>query len=145
MTKNDFAITPPMGWNSYDYYDTAVTEEQVKANADFMAKHLKAYGYEYIVVDIEWYSNDAATKRDKYQYIPFGDDEIDEYGRFIPSPTRFPSSKNGESFFLHSLHKSPSLSFIPPSKPIFSLHIQQFFLPNNPINFLLILISIYNE
>ena len=77
MTKNDFAITPPMGWNSYDYYDTAVTEEQVKANADFMAKHLKAYGYEYIVVDIEWYSNDAATKRDKYQYIPFGDDEID--------------------------------------------------------------------
>ncbi len=28
-----FAITPPMGWNSYDYYDTTVNEEQVKKNA----------------------------------------------------------------------------------------------------------------
>lgn len=98
MNKNDFAITPPMGWNSYDYYDTTVTEKQVKANADFMAEHLKEYGYEYVVVDIEWYSNDAGTQRDKFQYIPFGDDEIDEYGRFIPSPTRFPSSKNGAGF-----------------------------------------------
>ncbi len=98
MNKNDFALTPPMGWNSYDYYDTAVTEDAVKANADFMAQNLKRYGYEYVVVDIEWYSNDAATKRDKFQYIPFGDDEIDEYGRFIPSPNRFPSSKNGAGF-----------------------------------------------
>ena len=24
--KNDFAPTPPMGWNSYDYYDTTVNE-----------------------------------------------------------------------------------------------------------------------
>ena len=30
MDKNKFALTPPMGWNSYDYYDTTVTEEQVK-------------------------------------------------------------------------------------------------------------------
>jgi hypothetical protein len=98
MNKNDFAVTPPMGWNSYDYYDTTVNEEQVKANADYMAKHLKKFGYEYIVVDIEWYSNDAGTKRYEHQYIPFGDDEIDEYGRFIPSPSRFPSSKNGAGF-----------------------------------------------
>ena len=108
MNKNDFAITPPMGWNSYDYYDTTVNEEQVKANADYMAKHLKKFGYEYIVVDIEWYSNDAGTRRSEHQYIPFGDDEMDEYGRFIPSPSRFPSSKNGAGFkpladYCHSL------------------------------------------
>ena len=24
MNKNKFAIIPPMGWNSYDYYDTTV-------------------------------------------------------------------------------------------------------------------------
>lgn len=98
MNKNDFAITPPMGWNSYDYYDTTVTEEQVKKNADFMAKNLKQFGWEYVVVDIEWYSNDAGTRRKEYQYIPFGDDEMDEYGRMIPSPNRFPSSKNGAGF-----------------------------------------------
>ncbi len=34
----------PMGWNSYDYYDTTVTEEQVKANADYMAANLKDCG-----------------------------------------------------------------------------------------------------
>lgn len=98
MNKNDFAKTPPMGWNSYDYYDTTVNEEQVRANADFMAKKLKEYGWEYIVVDIEWYSNDAGTKRDKFQYIPFGDVEMDEYGRMQPAPGRFPSSVGGKGF-----------------------------------------------
>ena len=52
MDKNKFAVTPPMGWNSYDYYNTAVTEDEVRANAQFMAEHLKNYGWEYIVVDI---------------------------------------------------------------------------------------------
>lgn len=98
MNKNDFAKTPPMGWNSYDYYDTTVNEEQVRANAAFMAEKLKEYGWEYIVVDIEWYSNDAGTKRDKFQYIPFGDVEMDEYGRMQPAPGRFPSSAGGKGF-----------------------------------------------
>ena len=56
MNKNNFAPLPPMGWNSYDYYDTTVTEDAVKANADYMAAHLKEFGWEYIVVDIEWYA-----------------------------------------------------------------------------------------
>ena len=108
MNKNEFAPTPPMGWNSYDYYDTTVTEQQVKANADYMAANLKQYGWEYVVVDIEWYSNDAGTKRDKFQYIPFGDDEMDAYGRLQPAPDRFPSSIGGKGFapladYVHSL------------------------------------------
>ncbi len=105
--KNSFAPTAPMGWNSYDYYCTAVTEDEVKANADYMAKNLKQFGYEYVVIDIEWYSNDAATT-DEYQYIPFGDNVMDEYGRFQPSPLRFPSSADGSGFtklaeYVHSL------------------------------------------
>lgn len=108
MNKNDFALTPPMGWNSYDYYDTTVTEAEVRANADYMAAHLKEYGWEYIVVDIAWYSNDAGTKRKQFQYIPFGDDEMDAYGRLQPSPNRFPSSTGGKGFaplaeYIHSL------------------------------------------
>ena len=106
--KKDFLTTPPMGWNSYDYYDTTVTEADIRKNAEFMAKNLKEFGYEYVVVDIEWYSNDAGTKRDKYQYIPFGDDEMDEYGRLLPAPKRFPSSVGGNGFkpladYVHSL------------------------------------------
>ena len=98
MDKNKFAVTPPMGWNSYDYYDTAVTEEEVKANARYMAENMKESGWEYVVIDIEWYSNDAGTRRQEYQYIPFGDDEMDAYGRFQPSPNRFPSSAGGKGF-----------------------------------------------
>lgn len=98
MHKNDFAKTAPMGWNSYDYYDTTVTQAEVVANADFMADRLREYGWEYIVVDIEWYSNDAGSRREEYQYIPFGDDEMDEYGRLLPSPVRFPSAADGSGF-----------------------------------------------
>ena len=108
MDKNKFAVTPPMGWNSYDYYDTTVTEEEVKANARYMAENMRESGWEYVVIDIEWYSNDAGTRRQEYQYIPFGDDEMDAYGRFQPSPNRFPSSAGGKGFaplaeYIHSL------------------------------------------
>ena len=108
MNKNKFAVTPPMGWNSYDYYDTTVNEEQVKANADYMATHLKDYGWEYVVIDIEWYSYDTGSQRERYQYIPFWKMEMDEHSRLLPCPDRFPSSVNGQGFrpladFIHSL------------------------------------------
>ncbi|MCI8624018.1 MAG: glycoside hydrolase family 27 protein [Provencibacterium sp.] len=88
----------PMGWNSYDYYDTTVNEEQVKANARFMAEHLKDAGWEYIVADIQWYAKNAGTMRDRYQYIPFGEMEMDGYGRLQPDSSRFPSSADGKGF-----------------------------------------------
>ena len=99
---------PPMGWNSYDYYDTAVTEQEVLANAEYMAQNLKEYGWEYIVVDIQWYAHKAGTRRQECQYIPFGQVEIDEYSRLWPCPDRFPSSVGGHGFkpladYIHGL------------------------------------------
>lgn len=98
MSKKLMLKKPPMGWNSYDYYDTTVNEDQIKANVDYMAKNLKKYGWEYVVIDIEWYSYDAGTMRDKHQYIPFWKVAMDEYSRLIPCPDRFPSSVNGQGF-----------------------------------------------
>lgn len=98
MNKNNFALSAPKGWNSYDYYDTSVTERDIMANADYMAEHLKSFGYEYVVVDIEWYSRDAGTRRPEVQYIPFGDDAMDAYGRLQPAENRFPSSADGTGF-----------------------------------------------
>src|SRR5215216_2281987 len=56
---NRLAPAPPMGWNSWDSYGTTVREEHVKANADAMARDLKKYGWQYIVVDIQWYEPQA--------------------------------------------------------------------------------------
>ncbi len=106
--KNQVALQPPMGWNSYDYYNTMVTEEQVKANADFMAKNLKPFGWEYIVVDIQWSDPNAGSLNPDVQYVPFTHFCLDQYSRQIPAENRFPSSAGGKGFkpladYIHSL------------------------------------------
>jgi hypothetical protein len=88
------APTPPMGWNSWDSYGPAIREDEVKANADAMASRLKPYGWQYLVVDIEWYQPDAHA----HGYIARGKVTMDQYGRFVPSPNRFPSAANGNGF-----------------------------------------------
>ena len=95
---------PPMGWNSWDCYGAAVTEAQVRQNAEYMAKNLKECGWEYIVVDIEWFQPTAGS----HEYEPFSDLCMDEYGRLLPAENRFPSAKNGAGFkpladYIHSL------------------------------------------
>lgn len=88
------AKTPPMGWNSWDCFGAAVNEEQVLQNAEYMRDHLKEFGWEYVVVDIEWYQPTATT----HEYEPFSSLVMDEFGRLIPAENRFPSAKNGEGF-----------------------------------------------
>ena len=100
----DFAPTPPMGWNSWDCYGPTVTEQEVRANADYMATHLKECGWEYVVVDIRWYvGNDKAHGYNEKDPII----SIDEYGRLVPAVNRFPSSSDGKGFkpladYIHS-------------------------------------------
>jgi len=88
------ALTPPMGWNSWDSYGPTVREEEVKANADYMAEHLAKFGWQYIIVDIEWYQPNSKA----HGYIPGGAVTVDEFGRFIPAPNRFPSAADGQGF-----------------------------------------------
>lgn len=96
--KNAVAKNPPMGWNSYDYYDTTVYEKDVRANAEYMTKHLKPFGYEYIVVDIQWSDPDAGKNRPQEQYISFNHICLDEYSRQLPTENRFPSAANKAGF-----------------------------------------------
>ena len=98
------ASTPPMGWNSWDCYGAEVTEETVRKNAEYMAKYLKPYGWEYIVVDIQW----AGANASGHGYEPFADLAMDKYGRLLPAVNRFPSAKGGKGFkpladYVHSL------------------------------------------
>ncbi|MBE5800507.1 MAG: glycoside hydrolase family 27 protein [Clostridiales bacterium] len=98
------AQTPPMGWNSWDCYGAAVTEADVRRNAKYMAEHLKPFGWEYVVVDIQWYQPTAVN----HQYEPFSALTMDEYGRLTPALNRFPSAAGGAGFkpladYVHSL------------------------------------------
>jgi alpha-galactosidase len=88
------APTPPMGWNSWDAYGTTVREDQVKANADAMARSLARYGYRYVVVDIQWYQPTASS----YDYKPGAQLAMDEYGRLVPAGNKFPSGAHGAGF-----------------------------------------------
>lgn len=109
------AQTPPMGWNSYNCFGSAVHEDEVKGNADYMAAHLKQYGWEYIIVDFLWsYDNPpGSTIGNPFQkqledgsYVPWL--TMDEYGRLMPNPNKFPSAFAGKGFkplsdYVHSL------------------------------------------
>lgn len=91
------APTPPMGWNSWNSFGTEVTEEQIKAVADYMAEHLKDYGWEYVVVDAGWYHPPTFTTPEWNDH-PEPPQLIDEYGRLLPDPVKFPSSQGGKGF-----------------------------------------------
>lgn len=69
-----------------------------------MARHLKQYGWEYIVVDIQWYEPGAGS----FQYRPFAPLCMDGFSRLVPAENRFPSAANGKGFrplseYVHSL------------------------------------------
>jgi len=104
LAKSMVAQTPPMGWNSWDCYGAAVTEDEVRGNAAYMATHLKDYGWEYVVVDIQWYEPGAVSSR----YRPFVPLCMDDYSRLVPAENRFPSARGGRGFkpladYVHSL------------------------------------------
>ncbi len=84
---------PPMGWNSWDCFGSLVTEDQVRATADYMANHLRPFGWQYVVVDIRWYEPSAGL------HSPLSGGGVrDEFGRYQPAPNRFPSANYGRGF-----------------------------------------------
>jgi alpha-galactosidase len=99
-----WALTPPMGWNSWDCYGPTVTETEVKEAADYMSVNLKQFGWKYIVVDIRWYV-DNTTAGGYNEKDPIFN--LDKWGRYTPSVKRFPSAADGKGFkiladYIHS-------------------------------------------
>lgn len=93
----ELAQKPPMGWNSWNCLGIEATEDQVKAVADYMAEHLKEFGWEYVVVDAGWF-HPATFTTPEWNHHPAPPQLIDEYGRLIPDPVKFPSSAGGKGF-----------------------------------------------
>jgi len=92
---NKIALTPPMGWNSWNCFAGSVSAEKVKAAADEMIKKgLINHGWTYINIDDYWEtkpgSNDPTLQGDPR----------DQDGFIIPNK-RFPDMKNLSSY-IHS-------------------------------------------
>jgi hypothetical protein len=91
------ALTPPMGWNSYDSFDANVKESDVKAAADAMKTLLQPYGWNTVVIDYRWYDPE---------------DVIDANGRYLPSTSKYPSATGSDGFkSVASYVHSQGLSF----------------------------------
>ncbi|KAJ7945458.1 Alpha-galactosidase [Quillaja saponaria] len=92
--NKEHAGTPPRGWNSYDSFCWTVSEEEFLQSAEIVSQRLKPQGYQYVVVDYLWYRRKVPGA-----YVEsLGFDVIDEWGRMIPDPDRWPSSKGGKGF-----------------------------------------------
>ena len=97
------APTPPLGWNSWDSYGLTVTEQEFRANVDWLNANLKQYGWEYVVVDEGWYlKNPESNGKPAWQFT------LGPNGRYFPAANRFPSAAGDRGFkpladYVHSL------------------------------------------
>jgi len=80
------ALTPPMGWNSWNTFEVNVTESLIKEVADQMVTNgMQAAGYNYIVVDDGW----EALQRDSL-------------GNLVPDPAKFPHGMKALADYVHA-------------------------------------------
>ena len=79
------ALTPPMGWNSWNRFGCDVNEQLIRETADAMVSSgMKAAGYQYVVIDDCWQG------------------ERDALGFIQPDRGRFPSGMKALADYIHS-------------------------------------------
>ena len=96
VVGDEIALTPPMGWNSWNCFAHEVSAERVKAAADAMVKSgLINHGWTYINVDDFWQNH--RDSQDPTLHGPFRDSQ----GNVVPN-SRFPDMK-GLAGYIHGL------------------------------------------
>jgi alpha-galactosidase len=84
--SSGLALTPPMGWNSWNKFACNVSEDLIKGTADAMVKSgMKDAGYEYVVIDDCW-----QVSRDANSNI-------------VADPQRFPHGMKVVGDYIHSV------------------------------------------
>ncbi|MFC3572106.1 glycoside hydrolase family 27 protein [Streptomyces yaanensis] len=80
------ALTPPLGWNSWNSFGCGVDETQVRQAADAMVSSgMKDAGYQYVVVDDCWF-----------------DPQRDSAGNLRANSAKFPSGMKALGDYIHS-------------------------------------------
>jgi hypothetical protein len=91
MGNERLAPTPPLGWNSWDCFGMCITEAELLENARAMQQKLAFAGFRYVVMDAGWF-NPEPERADQQQTPSV---TLDEFGRLLPAPKRFPSAVGG--------------------------------------------------
>jgi len=82
---NGLALTPPMGWNSWNKFACNVNEKIIRDTADAMASNgMKEAGYQYIVIDDCWHG------------------QRDENGFITADSAKFPAGIKALADYVHS-------------------------------------------
>ena len=85
IEPNGLALTPPMGWNSWNKFACTIDEKTIRASADAMVSSgMKEAGYRYVLIDDCWQG------------------ERDEAGNIQADPQKFPSGIKALSDYAHS-------------------------------------------
>ncbi|WP_018611700.1 glycoside hydrolase family 27 protein [Segetibacter koreensis] len=86
VTDQNLALTPPMGWNSWNAFGENVNEQVIRETADAMVKSgLKNAGFSYVVIDDIWQGGrDSST------------------GMLYANPKKFPSGIKALADYVHS-------------------------------------------
>jgi alpha-galactosidase len=83
---NGLAVTPPLGWNSWNKFGCNINAELIRRTAAAMVSSgMKAAGYRYIIIDDCWHG------------------ERDSHGDIQPDPTRFPAGMKDLATYVHGL------------------------------------------
>lgn len=85
QTSASLALTPPMGWNSWNKFGCNVSDKLIREMADAMVSSgMQAAGYQYVNIDDCWQvSRDAS-------------------GTIVADPTRFPAGMKALADYVHS-------------------------------------------
>jgi alpha-galactosidase len=85
MLDNGLALTPPMGWNSWNHFGCNVSESLIRETADSMAANgMRDAGYRYVVIDDCWQVSRAPD------------------GTIVADPTRFSHGIPALADYVHS-------------------------------------------
>lgn len=83
---HNLALTPPMGWNSWNAFEAKIDEAKIMAVADKMVSSgMKDAGYTYLVLDDGWMCKDR-----------------DSAGNLMADPVKFPRGMKAIGDYIHS-------------------------------------------
>ena len=84
--RTELALTPPMGWNSWNAFEKEIDEDKIRAIADAMVSSgMRDAGYTYLVLDDAWMAK-----------------ERDQDGRLVADQKKFPSGMKAIGDYIHS-------------------------------------------